>query len=259
MSRAVPQRIERERVREMFSDIAPTYDLLNRLLSFGIDRIWRRAAIRSLLDGLALGRAASGGTASGGTASGGPGRLLDLATGTGDVALAVRRRLGGPKDVRITGADLAFPMLAIGRRKAQEKGAGIGFLQADALSLPFGDAAFDGAIIAFGLRNLEDRAAGLREMCRVLRPGGRLVVLEFGTPGGLFGLIYRMYFGWVLPVAGRLVSGHKTAYSYLPSTVSDFPPPAVMCGMLHEAGFADAHSRPMTGGIVQIYAAERAP
>lgn len=244
MSGAVSQRIERERVREMFSDIAPTYDLLNRLLSFGVDRIWHRAAIRSLLDGLSFGR---------------PARLLDLATGTGDVALAVRRRLGASNDVRITGADLAFPMLAIGRRKAKRRGAAIGFLQADALSLPFGDASFDGAIIAFGLRNLEDRAAGLREMCRALRPGGRLVVLEFGVPKGLFGWIYRMYFGWVLPVAGRLVSGHKTAYSYLPSTVSDFPSPAVMCGILHEAGFADARSRPMTGGIVQIYAAERAP
>jgi demethylmenaquinone methyltransferase/2-methoxy-6-polyprenyl-1,4-benzoquinol methylase len=240
----VPERIERERVREMFSDIAPTYDLLNRLLSFGIDRIWRRAAIGLLLDGLAWGS---------------PARLLDLATGTGDVALAVRRRLGGERDVEITGADLAFPMLAIGRRKAQEKGAGIGFLQADALSLPFEDATFDGAIIAFGIRNLEDRAAGLREMCRVLRPGGRLVVLEFGTPDGLFGLIYRIYFGWVLPVAGRLVSGHKTAYSYLPSTVSDFPPPDVMCHMFHEAGLTGARSRPMTGGIVNVYSAERAP
>jgi len=259
VSRVVPERIERERVREMFSDIAPTYDLLNRLLSFGIDRIWRRAAIRSLLDGLAQVGSACGDSASGGLGSGSPARLLDLATGTGDVALAVRRRLGGSKDVRITGADLAFPMLAIGRRKAQEKGAAIGFLQADALSLPFEDATFDGAIIAFGLRNLEDRAAGLSEMCRVLRPGGRLVVLEFGVPGGLFGLIYRMYFGWVLPVAGRLVSGHKTAYSYLPSTVSTFPSPDVICDMLHEAGLADVRNRPMTGGIVQIYAAERAP
>ena len=234
----MPVKIERDRVREMFSGIAPTYDLLNRLLSFGIDRIWRRAAVRALIDGLAFDR---------------PARFLDLATGTGDVALAVRRRLPEDGGVQIVGADLAFPMLAIGRRKAEGRGAGVGFLQADALSLPFGEGAFDGAIIAFGLRNLEDRPAGLAEMARVLRPGGRLVVLEFGAPRGLFGGFYHFYFRWVLPVAGRIVSGHPTAYTYLPSTVSDFPAPGELCAMMGEAGLGEVRNRPMTGGIVQVY------
>ncbi len=238
----MPVKIERDDVREMFSEIAPTYDLLNKLLSFGIDRFWRRVAIRSLLDGLTFGR---------------PARLLDLATGTGDVALAVRRRLPGSTNLRIVGADLALPMLVLGRGKADRYGMSVDFLQADVLSLPFCQSSFDGTVIAFGIRNLEDRLAGLREMVRVLRPGGRLVILEFGSPKGLFGWIYHFYFRWVLPVAGRLVSGHSTAYAYLPSTVLSFPSPAVMCGMLEEAGFANVRNRPLTGGIVQIYVGER--
>ena len=238
---AVSVKIERDDVREMFSKIAPTYDLLNQLLSFGIDRFWRKMAIRSLLDRFSFGQ---------------PARLLDLATGTGDVVLAVRRRLLGSTDLRIVGVDLAFPMLVLGRRKADRRGLGVDFLQADALSLPFCEGTFDGTVIAFGIRNLEDRLAGLREVVRVLRPGGRLVVLEFGSPGGLFGWIYHFYFRWILSVAGRLVSGHSTAYNYLPSTVSSFLSPAVMRGMFQEAGFANVRNRPLTGGIVQLYVGE---
>ncbi len=239
----MPTRIEREGVREMFSDIAPTYDRLNRLLSFGVDRIWRRAAVRALLEDLPLGE---------------PARLLDLATGTGDVALRVRGQLRNSPEVRLVGADFALPMLALGRRKSERLGAGVVFCQADALALPFGDESFDGAIIAFGLRNLEDRRAGLAEMARVLRPGGRLVVLEFGNPAGFFGLIYRAYFRWILPVAGRLISGHPTAYTYLPSTVSEFPSAGALAELMKGAGFAQVRHRPMTGGIAYLHVGGRA-
>ncbi len=236
----MPVRIERDKVREMFSEIAPTYDRLNRLLSFGVDRIWRRAAIRALLDGLSFGT---------------PARLLDLATGTGDVALGIQRRIPETPKIQVVGADIAFPMLAIARRKSRES---MAFFQADALNLPFEDASFDGAIIAFGLRNLEDRREGLAEMGRILRPGGRLVVLEFGHPRGAFGLSYYYYFRYFLPFFGRLVSGHPTAYEYLPSTVYAFPDAESLSAMMDETGFGKVVSRPMTGGIVQLHIGERA-
>ncbi len=235
-------RIERNRVQEMFSDIAPTYDLLNRLLSLGVDRIWRRAAVRSLLDCLD-GREG--------------GRLLDLAAGTADAALEMRRRLRGRERVRVAGADIALPMLQRGREKVCGRGARICLLQADVLALPFPDDAFDGALIAFGLRNLADRPAGLAEMARVLRPGGRLVVLEFGRPEGLFGGMYRAYFRFVLPPVGRLVSRHPTAYNYLPASVYDFPDPEALSAMMRGAGFGAVRNEPMTGGIVQIHVGDR--
>ncbi|MEE9273773.1 MAG: ubiquinone/menaquinone biosynthesis methyltransferase [bacterium] len=241
----MPVRIEGNEVREMFSAIAPTYDRLNRLLSLGVDRRWRRAAAGALL------RAREG------RGEGERGRFLDLAAGTGDVALEIRRQLGGRTGVRLLGADFSLPMLLLGRGKAAASGRAVDFLQADALALPFPAGAFDGVIIAFGLRNLEDRAAGLAEMARVLRPGGRLAVLEFGRPGGLFGLLFRLYFRILLPAAGRLVSGHPTAYRYLPGTVQDFPGAGALSAMMREAGFEEVEVRPMTGGIALLHAGVR--
>jgi demethylmenaquinone methyltransferase/2-methoxy-6-polyprenyl-1,4-benzoquinol methylase len=239
----VPVKIERNDVQAMFSEIAPTYDRLNRLLSAGIDRLWRRAAIRALLNGLPFGT---------------PGRLLDLATGTGDVALGIRHRLPASPKIHVAGADIAFPMLARARQKSQSGRGTLDLFQADALNLPFGDASFDGVIIAFGLRNLEDRREGLAEMARVLRPGGRLVVLEFGHPRGVFGFVYHFYFRYMLPFFGRLISGHPTAYEYLPSTVYAFPDAETLSMMMDESGFGKVANRPMTGGIVQIHTGERA-
>ncbi|MDA0999720.1 MAG: bifunctional demethylmenaquinone methyltransferase/2-methoxy-6-polyprenyl-1,4-benzoquinol methylase UbiE [bacterium] len=230
----MPAQIESGEVREMFSDIAPTYDLLNHLLSLGIDRRWRRRAVQLLLDG-------------------GGSRYLDIATGTGDVALEILRQKGGAG--LIAGADFSLPML---RLAGEKTGAGnISYLQADGLGLPFADGVFDGAAIAFGLRNFEDRAAGLAEMARVLRPGGRLIILEFGRPEGLFGLIYRLYFRAVLPVAGRIISGHPTAYRYLPETVYAFPDAEALSAMLRAAGFEEVAAEPLMGGIALIHSGRR--
>ena len=226
----------------MFGDIAPTYDLLNRLLSLGIDRGWRRAGVRLLLD--AMGDKAEG-------------HLLDLATGTADVALEIRRQLGPRAGAKVTGADFAFPMLARAKEKIAQWRAGIGLVQADALALPFPLRTFDGVIIVFGLRNLEDRAAGLAEMARVLRPGGRLVVLEFGNPAGLFGMAFQFYFRFLLPAVGKVISGHPTAYRYLPETVGEFPPAEALSAMMRQAGFGSVTARPLTGGIVLLHTGVR--
>lgn len=224
----------------MFSDIAPTYDFLNRAFSLGADRLWRRRAAASLLRGVA-GEARP--------------RLLDLAAGTADVALEVRRQAGAR--ARVAGVDFALPMLARGRKKAAKANAALSLVQGDALGLPFRDGVFDGVIVSFGLRNLEDREAGLREMGRVTRAGGRLVVLEFGRPGGLFGLLYAAYFRVLVPLVGRLVSTHPRAYSYLPRTVSEFPGAERLSEMIREAGFGQVRHRPMTGGVVILHEAAR--
>ena len=235
----MPTRVEKKDVQAMFSDIAPTYDLLNRLLSFGVDRLWRKRAVASLLRD-SVGKEA---------------RFLDLATGTADVALEVRRQ--ADSGARIFGVDFAYPMLARGKTKAERQGAPLSLIQGDGLSLPFRDGAFDGVIIAFGLRNFEDREAGLAEMGRVLKEGGRLVVLEFGHPKGPFGLLYAFYFRVLLPVVGRLVSAHRSAYNYLPNTVYEFPEAEQLSAMMRDAGFRDVSHRPMTGGIAELHTGVR--
>lgn len=238
----VQAQIESGKVREMFSEIAPTYDFLNRLLSLGIDRRWRRKAVRRLLE--------AGGA-----------RYLDIATGTGDVALEIlrqqRQRRQQEEAGLIAAADFSLPMLRLAGKKTARRNGDVSYLQADGLGLPFADGAFDGAVIAFGLRNFEDRAAGLAEMARVLRPGGRLVVLEFGRPEGFFGLIYKLYFRAVLPVAGRIISGHPTAYRYLPETVYTFPDADALSAMFRAAGFAGVASEPLMGGIALIHSGRR--
>ena len=235
----MPTRVEKKEVQAMFSDIAPTYDLLNRMLSFGVDRLWRKRAVASLL----------------GDSDGKEACFLDLATGTADVALEARRQAGS--GARIIGVDFAYPMLARGKAKAEKRGASLSLIQGDGLSLPFQDGAFDGVIIAFGLRNFEDREAGLAEMGRVLKEGGRLVVLEFGHPVGLFGLLYAFYFRALLPVVGRLVSAHRSAYNYLPNTVYEFPDAESLSAMMRDAGFRDVSHRPMTGGIAELHTGVR--
>ena len=225
-------------IGEMFSDIAPRYDFLNRLLSLGADRRWRREAVSEMVP-------AAGG------------RHLDVATGTADMALEIVRQKGAA--AAVVGADISVEMMGIGREKCRRAGAGerVSFVRAPGEALPFRDGAFDSACVAFGIRNVADRERGLREMCRVVRPGGRVVVLEFGTPRGVFfGSLYRFYFTRVLPRIGGLFS-RRSAYAYLPESVLSFPPPQAFADMMRAAGCVSVEIRTLTFGIVTLYAGTR--
>ena len=226
-------------VRRLFSEIAPRYDLLNRVLSLNIDRRWRKRAIGEL--GWERDRGGS---------------YLDLCSGTFDLALELARRPGFAG--RVVGSDFALPMLARGLPKIAGKP--ILPLCGDAQRLPFAAGSFAGATVGFGVRNLADPLAGFREMARVLRPGGRLVVLEFTVPPQpVVRAAYLLYFNHLLPRIGRIVSGHPWAYSYLPRSVEGFPGPDGLAELLGRAGFAAVRWRLVTGGIAAIHVATRGP
>ena len=225
---------KKTRVREMFDSIAPRYDLLNHLLSFGVDRLWRRRMV-------------------GVVAAGTPAAILDVAAGTGDVAVALARRLPA---ARITGIDLSGEMLAVGRGKVARRGLcdRIELVQGDAEQLSFPDGTFDAVTIGFGIRNFGSIEAGLAEAFRVLRPGGRLCILEFSTPRGrCFGPLYRFYFHRILPLVGRLISKDDSAYTYLPESVDHFPVNLLFLRLMGQAGFAACRSRRQMRGIAYIY------
>lgn len=227
-----------EKIQQMFGNIAPRYDFLNRLLSFGIDRRWRKKAVRLL-------KFREGA------------RILDVATGTGDVALEIAKST--PDSVRITGADFCREMVELGEAKVASSpyAARIDFRVAPCEDLPFPDNTFDSITIAFGIRNVVDRKLGLAEMWRVLRPGGRLIVLEFSTPRSLlFRQIYYFYFRRLLPVIGGLFSRYN-AYKYLPDSVLEFPSHEEFSRMMADAGFKNIHIHEMTLGIASIYAGEK--
>jgi demethylmenaquinone methyltransferase/2-methoxy-6-polyprenyl-1,4-benzoquinol methylase len=227
---------KRRYVREMFSAIAPTYDFLNHVLSLNIDRSWREQALRRL-----------------GWEARPDGRYLDACAGTLDFGAALLRRPGFRG--RVVGADFALPMLRLGAGKAEGRVLAAG---SDALQLPFADGTFDGAFVGFGVRNLADLDAGLVEMRRVLRDGARLVVLDFTTPGfAPLRALYLFYFRRVLPLVGRLVSGHPTAYAYLPSSVKEFPAPAALRARMERAGFRECGWRLLTGGIAAVHWGKR--
>ena len=226
-------------IGEMFSRIAPRYDLLNRVLSAGIDRRWRRAAVAEMSPAMG-------------------GRHLDLATGTADMALEIFRQKGFA--AAVAGVDLSVEMMRIGRGKCVKAGRGpyVSFVRAPGESLPFRDAAFDSACIAFGIRNVVGRELGLGEMCRVVRPGGRVVVLEFSVPENpVLGALYRFYFTRILPWIGGIVSSRREAYRYLPDSVMAFPSPGEFEAMMRAAGCASVTSRPLTFGIVTLYVGAR--
>ena len=222
-----------DRIAGMFDAIAPKYDLLNHLLSAGIDRRWRARAIRTLR---LTGRET----------------LVDVCTGTGDVALAADGA------ARVVGVDFAGAMLAIGVRKVRRAGEErrITLVRGDALRLPVADGIADAVTIAFGIRNVQRTDAGCAEMARVLRRGGRLAILEFGMPRipGVRAL-YEWYFNRVLPFIGSRISGHGGAYSYLPASVGSFPPPEEFMTLLRQSGFFDVRAVPLTFGIVYLYTA----
>ena len=232
---------EPERIAGMFDAIALRYDRLNHLLSGGLDRRWRRRAIRELrLTGAE--------------------RLLDVCTGTGDLAIeAATHRAGSARTV--VGMDFAGEMLRIGRDKlrAADLAGRVGLVRADAMHLPVADGTFDAATVAFGIRNVADPLAGCRELHRVLVPGGRAAILEFGMPTmpGVAGL-YAWYFRAVLPRVGRLISRHADAYDYLPASVSAFPSGESFVTILRQAGFSSVRYVPLVLGAVYLYVAERA-
>ncbi|HEY6361416.1 MAG TPA: bifunctional demethylmenaquinone methyltransferase/2-methoxy-6-polyprenyl-1,4-benzoquinol methylase UbiE [Vicinamibacterales bacterium] len=226
-----------DRIAGMFDAIAPRYDLLNHVLSAGIDRRWRARAIQSL--------ELTGGET-----------LLDVCTGTADVALEGRR--GGA--LRVLGVDFAGAMLALGLRKVRAAGeaACITLVRGDAMRLPVPDASADAATVAFGIRNVQRPEVACAEMARALRGGGRLAILEFGVPRlPCLSTVYLWYFKHVLPLVGRFVSGHGGAYSYLPASVGTFPPPAELMKILRQAGFDDVRAVPLTFGIVYLYTARK--
>ena len=227
-----------EKIQQMFGAIAPRYDFLNRLLSFGIDRRWRTKAVRLLKY-----REGS--------------RILDVATGTGDVALEIALRT--PASVRITGADFCKEMVDLGAEKvaASPYSDRIDLKVAPCEDLPFANDTFDSITIAFGIRNVVDRKLGLAEMWRVLRPGGRMIILEFSTPRSLlFRQLYYFYFRRLLPVVGGLFSRYN-AYKYLPDSVLEFPSQEEFSRMVAETGFRNIHLHELTFGIATIYVGEK--
>jgi demethylmenaquinone methyltransferase/2-methoxy-6-polyprenyl-1,4-benzoquinol methylase len=224
-------------VREMFSSIAPKYDLLNHLLSANVDKLWWRRTARRFSSILSR-----------------PGaRVLDLCCGTGDMAFALRKQAPGAE---IVGGDFSHAMLKLALAKSSP-GATMNWVEADALQLPFPDQSFDLVTSAFGFRNLADYDAGLREICRVLKPGGEVGILEFSDPPGLRGKIYSVYFKSVLPRIGKLISGNNGAYSYLPASVARFPSPPEMIRRMQQAGFHHASWTPYTFGIAGLYRGNR--
>lgn len=224
---------KKEAVEAMFDDIAPRYDLLNRILSMGIDQSWRDEAVRMLADDR-------------------PKRILDVATGTGDLAV---KALDLDPDT-VVGVDISEEMLARGREKIDALGLSdrVTLRRGDAEKLPFSDAQFDAALVAFGVRNFEDLRCGLEEIRRVLRPGAPLVVLEFSRPSAFpIKQLYYFYSHAILPVVGRLVSKNPAAYRYLPASVDVFPAGERFADELREAGYTDVRIKPLTFGIASIY------
>jgi demethylmenaquinone methyltransferase / 2-methoxy-6-polyprenyl-1,4-benzoquinol methylase len=212
-----------EGVRAMFDRIAPVYDAMNRVMTAGLDGRWRRETARAVVTP--------------------DDRVLDACCGTGDLALACAR-VGG----RVTGIDFSERMLERARRKSSE----IEWVQGDALALPFEDDSFDSATVGFGVRNLEDLERGLAELARVLRPSGRLGVLEITRPQGVLEVFYNVWFCRVVPVLGKLLPG-GVAYTYLPASVKRFPGPDDLASLLREAGFSHVRYRLFAGGIVALH------
>lgn len=225
-------------VRDMFSGIARRYDLLNHILSVNIDKRWRRLVRQKLADVLADPNAI----------------VLDVACGTGDLSIDLK----SGANARVVGSDFCRPMLAIAKEKTGQAKLAIPYVEGDALSLPFEDLKFDAVTIAFGLRNLASFEDGLKELFRVLKPGGKLVVLEFSTPAvpGLRGL-FNLYFTRVLPRIGGAISGSRGAYEYLPDSVSKFPDQTALSELMRAVGFQSVTFTNLTGGIAAIHVGEK--
>jgi demethylmenaquinone methyltransferase/2-methoxy-6-polyprenyl-1,4-benzoquinol methylase len=217
-------RLPADGVRTMFDRIAPVYDVMNRVMTAGLDGRWRRLTAEAVVYQDA--------------------RVLDACCGTGDLAIACDRA-----GATVTGVDFSEQMLARARRKAPE----IEWVRGDALELPFADASFDGATVGFGVRNVEDLSRALRELRRVLRPGGRVGILEITRPRGVLAPFYRLWFDGVVPLLGRALPG-GSAYTYLPASVRRFPGPEELAELMHDCGFEDVRFRLLARGIVALHA-----
>jgi len=220
-------------VQKMFASIAPKYDTTNAVLSLGVHGLWRGTAVR-------LSQAKPGDA------------VLDCATGTGDLALAFKRAVGPAG--KVTGTDFCAEMLAPAPDKAKRAGLAIDFKVADAMDLPFPTASFDVASIAFGIRNVDDPVRCLKEMARVVKPGGRVVALEFGQPSGVFGALFRFYSRAVMPLVGGLITGNRAAYEYLPRTSAAFPAGENFLALVDKSGaYAAKSGTPLTFGTAWVY------
>ena len=228
-----------EMVRGMFNDIAPTYDRLNHILSFDVDKLWRKRVVRIVRK---LGAK----------------HIMDMATGTGDLAIAMAKKIEGST---IYGADFSSEMLAVAKQKIEHLGLSerISLTECNAENIPLEDEAVDLATVAFGVRNFEHQREALTEMKRTIRKGGHLVVLEFSNPKcGFVRWCYRLYSHYILPAIGRLVSKHSTAYTYLPESIDQFASPEKFSALLQEVGFDRIERKSQSLGIAHIYIAHKA-
>ena len=230
---------KKEKVQQMFDNIAPTYDKLNHIMSLSVDKLWRRHALKEIVDGT-------------------PQRILDVACGTGDSTISIAR--AAAEGTKVTGADISEGMMALVTEKAEKAGVldRIDLQVADGEALPYEEGTFDRVTCAFGIRNFEHKEKGLEEFRRVLRPGGRAVILELSVPQNkVLRWAYDLYFLHILPWVGGKVSGDKAAYKYLPASVHNFPAPKEFCRMMEEAGFRSVRFRTFTFGLCRMFTGER--
>jgi len=230
---------KKEKVQQMFDNIAPTYDKLNHIMSLSVDKLWRRHALKEIVDGT-------------------PQRILDVACGTGDSTISIAR--AAAEGTKVTGADISEGMMALVMEKARKAGVGdrIDLQVADGEALPYGEGTFDRVTCAFGIRNFEHKEKGLAEFRRVLKPGGKAVILELSVPQNrVIRWVYDLYFLHILPWVGGSISGDKAAYKYLPASVHNFPAPNDFCAMMEAAGFRSVRCKTFTLGLCRMFVGER--
>lgn len=230
---------KKEKIQEMFDGIAPSYDRLNHLMSLNVDKLWRRYALREIVDGTVQ-------------------QILDVACGTGDSTISIARAAGPGS--RVTGVDISEGMMALVMRKAAHEGVHdrIRLQVADGENLPFEEGAFHRVTCAFGIRNFEHKELGLKEFFRVLKPAGKVVILELSLPRNRVLLrFYDLYFLHILPWLGGLVSGDRAAYRYLPASVHAFPAPEAFCALMRDAGFKNVRQRSLSFGLCRMFVGEK--
>ena len=230
---------KKEKVQQMFDNIAPTYDKLNHIMSLSVDKLWRRHALKEIVDGT-------------------PQRILDVACWTGDSTISIAK--AAAEGTEVIGADISEGMMALVKGKAEKAGVGerISLQVADGEALPFGEGTFDRVTCAFGIRNFEHKEKGLEEFLRVLKPRGKAVVLELSVPQNkVVRWVYDLYFLHILPWVGGSISGDRAAYRYLPASVHNFPPPDGFCRMMEEAGFRNVRCRTFSFGLCRMFVGER--